>query len=398
MRPLRFAIAAASSLVAWAALLGGAAAQASTPPCAGGWAAGAVYTAGSVAGTSANDSIANRWTQGQNPAANNGGSGQPWTLLDACGGMTPPPSTKPPSGSTTKLFAPYVDISITADENLAAMQQQAGLEAVTLAFLVAGNGCSVGWGGLGGMLPTDTLSNGDTILHIVQQLQAAGVQVGLSFGGQAGTEPALTCSSAPQLQALYQSVMDRYGVKLLDFDLEGAAANNQASITVRDRALKGLKAANPGLVISYTLPVLPTGLIASGVNILNTTHADKLPLDVVNVMAMDYSAAQDNGAQMGLDATSAASATENQIKAAGLNATVGMTPMIGVNDTNTEIFTLNDAQTVLNFANAHSYVSRIAIWSLARDNGGCAGQTWASPSCSGVAQSRFAFSAHFRDF
>jgi len=100
------------------------------------------------------------------------------------------------------------------------------------------------------------------------------------------------------------------------------------------------------------------------VNILNSARADGLALDVVNVMAMDYGSSQDNGGQMGLDATDAASATESQIQAAGLSSTVGVTPMIGVNDTNTEIFQLSDAQTLLNFANANNYITRLAMWSL----------------------------------
>ncbi len=381
-------------------------AHAATPACASPWSASAAYTGGNTASVGSGNYTANWWTQGNNPTTSNGpsGSGQPWQPAVACGGSggttptpTPTPAPTPPAG-TTNLFAPYVDMSITSDENLVALQAQAGFKAVTMAFVVATNGCSVGWGGLGGTLPTDSLPNGDTILHIVQQLQAAGVQVVISFGGATGTEPAVSCSNVAQLQAAYQSVIDRYKVKLLDFDIEGGATTNQGSLTVRDKALVALKAANPGLVISYTLPVLPTGLIASGINILNSAKADGLQLDVVNVMAMDYGSGQDNGAQMGLDATNAASATENQIKAAGLTATVGITPMIGVNDTNTEIFSLNDSQTVLNFAHANSYVSRIAMWSLARDNGGCAGQTWASPSCSGVTESSFQFSANFRNY
>lgn len=72
--------------------------------------------------------------------------------------------------------------------------------------------------------------------------------------------------------------------------------------------------------------------------------------------------------------------------------------MIGVNGTNTEIFTLNDAQIILNFAKTHSYVSRLALWSLGRDNGTCAGQTYASPSCSGVAQSAFQFTQNFNGY
>ncbi len=57
---------------------------------------------------------------------------------------------------------------------------------------------------------------------------------------------------------------------------------------------------------SYTLPVLLTGLVQSGVNILNSVKANGRSLDVVDVMAMDYGSANDNGGQMGLSAQQAA--------------------------------------------------------------------------------------------
>ena len=49
--------------------------------------------------------------------------------------------------------------------------------------------------------------------------------------------------------------------------------------------------------------------------------------DTLNVMAMDYGSANDNGGQMGLSAQQAASSTHSQT---GDN--IGVTPMIGVND------------------------------------------------------------------
>ena len=72
--------------------------------------------------------------------------------------------------------------------------------------------------------------------------------------------------------------------------------------------------------------------------------------------------------------------------------------MIGINDVNTEIFQLSDAQSLLNFANANSYITRIAMWSVARDNGSCANQGFASPVCSGIAQSNWAFANIFKPF
>lgn len=380
-----------------------------TPPtansCAPAWSASSVYTAGQTASFANINYTANWWTQGNNPSANSGGagSGEPWTANGACGSSSSPPPAPPapptppaPPAAGTRYFAPYIDMSLTPDEQILAMQQQAGLKALTMAFLVAANGCGVGWGGLGGTLPSDSLSDGQSIQTIIGSLASSGVQVILSFGGALGQEPALACTSAAQLQALYQSVINLYHVNMLDFDIEGSAVSDQASITRRDQALKALKAANPGLVISYTLPVLPTGLVPSGVNILTSAKADGLALDVVNIMAMDYGSAVDNGGKMGPDATQAAAATESQIEAAGLaSTTVGITPMIGVNDTNTEVFQLTDAQTVLSFAEGSSYVTRLAMWSLARDNGSCPGQTWASPTCSGIAQLTYSFSDVF---
>jgi hypothetical protein len=233
---------------------------------------------------------------------------------------------------------------------------------------------------------------------VVQTVRAAGADVIISFGGAFGTELAQSCSDATSLQAAYQAVINRYNAKMLDFDVEGASVMDQASITRRNQALVKLKAANPGLVVSYTLPVLPTGLVDSGVNILRSAKADGLNLDLVNVMAMDYGPAVDNGGQMGLNAIQAAGNTRQQILAAGLTAAVGVIPMIGVNDTASEVFQLSDAQALVAFANANSYITRLSIWSVARDNGSCAGTGWASPTCSGVAQSLYQFSSMFETF
>ncbi len=190
--------------------------------------------------------------------------------------------------------------------------------------------------------------------------------------------------------SIQTAAVSRYDITYLDFDIEGAATAEPAQITLRDQALVGLKAANPGLVISYTIPVEPTGLVAGdGLNLLTSAKSDGVALSVVNIMAMDYGT---SGTEMGSAAVEAAAATEGQIQSAGLNATVGITPMIGQNDTGGEIFTLADATTVLNFAKSNGYVSRLAMWSMGRDNSSCAGTTYASPSCSGISQGTYAFS------
>ena len=320
------------------------------------------------------------------------GSSAQSTAINVTTPSGPPPP--PPSG---KLFAPYIDMGLTVDWQLLTIQQQSGIRVFTLGFVVGNGGCTPTWGGVGATVANDTLPNGTTILSLVQGVRAAGGDVIISFGGASGTELALGCSTVSSLQAAYQSVLNKYSVNSstpvrLDFDIEGGAVLDQTSINRRNQALIGLKNANPNLVISYTLPVLPTGLVASGVNMLNSIKASGLNVNVINIMAMDYGSANDNGGQMGLSAVQAASNTRNQVVAAGLTATIGVTPMIGINDVNTEIFQLSDAQMLLDFANANSYISRLSMWSVARDNGSCPNQGFASPVCSGISQTNWAFS------
>lgn len=315
--------------------------------------------------------------------------------------LGPVSSAQESPASGTRLYTPYVDMSLTSAENLVAIARQTGIKAVTLAFIQStGNGCEAGWGGLGQWLSNDRLANGTTIQSIVKDLQKSGVQAILSFGGQVGAEPALKCKDESALKTLYQSAIDRYGVKMLDFDIESGAEKDQASIELRDRVLAALKKADPGLSISFTLEVMPTGLTASGVKMLASAKRDGLDVDLVNVMAMDYGAGEDNNGQMGLDAIQAAKAAEKQIQAAGLHAKVGITAMIGENDEKPEVFTLTDAQRVLDFAKsgAGSFVSRLSIWSLERDNGGCAGKKSAQPNCSGIRQSVYEFSEKLKVF
>jgi hypothetical protein len=293
------------------------------------------------------------------------------------------------------VFAPYIDMGLTASWQLLTIQQQSGIKVFTLGFVVGNGGCTPTWGGVGATVANDTLPNGTTMLSIIQGIRSAGGDVIISFGGASGTELALGCSTVSSLQAAYQSVINKYSVNSstpvrIDLDIEGGAITDQTSINRRNQALVGLKTANPGLVISYTLPVLPTGLVASGVNMLNSIKAANLNVNVINIMAMDYGSAN--------DATQAASNTRNQVVAAGLTATIGVTPMIGINDVNTEIFQLSDATMLLNFANQNSYITRLSMWSVSRDNGSCPNQGFASPVCSGISQSNWAFANIFKPF
>jgi chitinase len=85
------------------------------------------------------------------------------------------------------------------------------------------------------------------------------------------------------------------------------------------------------------------------------------------------------------------------LKSLGLSARIGITPMIGVNDSAGETFTLDDAQVVLNYAQANSNaVGLLAFWSVGRDNGSCSRTV--SPTCSGIKQNDWEFTRIFQKF
>ena len=77
--------------------------------------------------------------------------------------------------------------------------------------------------------------------------------------------PSPTCKT---LTAAYQTVVTDYNLTHIDFDIEGAAVADHASIDRRSQALAALQqteaAAGKPLTIWFTLPALPTALTADG--------------------------------------------------------------------------------------------------------------------------------------
>ncbi len=298
---------------------------------------------------------------------------------------------KKPANQATlpaRVFAPYIDMA-KATSTLQQIHAASGTKYFTLAFVISGGGCVPAWGG---NLPvaTDTAIAGQ-----IADLRKAGGDVIIAFGGQAGQELGVTCSEVASLQSAYQAVIDKYKVKQIDLDVEGDAIENQASNDRRSQALTNLVAANPGLRISYTLPVFPTGVIPSGITLLKSAVTHRNAIHVVNLMTMDYGNSVDAGG-MARNAISAVNGALRQMKALGMKTNIGITPMIGMNDSPGETFSLSDANTVVKFASAHKDVALLSFWSVSRDSGSCVGTV--SPTCSGVAQKDWEFSKTFQKF
>jgi hypothetical protein len=318
----------------------------------------------------------------------------PATPSPAAAEAAAPPAGPPAGQASGSRFAvaPYVDLT-NNQEGVLDQAAKGGLKSFTAAF-VTGAGCTPIWG--------DTLpvTNDPNVTGEITRAESEGATPIISFGGAAGAELAQSCPNLSQLVGAYQSVISTLHVTHIDFDIEGAAIAMTAASNLRFAAINALEAANPGLVVSLTIPVLPSGPDGDGQAFLRLARADGARVNVVNVMAMDYGAFFDrSGATMGSNAVQAAQGTLSFLRTVFPGATfamVGVTPMIGVNDDPAEIFTEADAQTLTGFAR-QNHLGRLAFWSIDRDQP-CAGAATALSQCSMVSQQPLDFTRIFDGF
>jgi Cellulose binding domain/Calx-beta domain/Glycosyl hydrolases family 18 len=285
----------------------------------------------------------------------------------------------------THYYAPYVDSTLWPLYDFVGAARSSGVKFFTLAFITADPANKPAWGGFAAY----DVGNSDFDTQMksnIAALRTLGGDVMVSFGGAANQELAQGITNVSSLTAAYQSVITTYGLTHIDFDIEGAAVADHASIDRRSQAIAQLQqaatAAGRKLDVWFTLPVLPTGLTADGLYVIQSALRYGVNIAGVNIMTMDYgdSAAPSPAEHMGDFAIQAATSLFGQLQTA-YNGTqtdaqlwgkIGLTPMIGMNDIQSEVFTPQDAQKMLAFAQQHG-IDRISIWSLNRDYQNSAG-------------------------
>jgi hypothetical protein len=301
---------------------------------------------------------------------------------------TTPPATTPPGGGGTIRVAPYVDMGAWPTPSLTQMASSGNLKNFTLGFVTASS-CKAMW--FNAYDPRQQWG-----LDQISAIRAGGGDVKISFGGASGIELAQACSSVDSLLAEYQAVVTAYGLKYVDFDIEGAASADPTSVSRRSQAIARLQRANAGLKVSFTLPVLPERLTSDGLNVVRSARDAGVVVDMVNVMAMDYYRTGDYGSF----AVQAAQATFNQVKSlypAASNATawrmVGVTPMLGQNDDG-HIYDQTDARQLVTFAQ-QNHLGMLAFWEMTRDRNACTGALY---MCTNIAQQPYEFSRIFAGY
>lgn len=197
----------------------------------------------------------------------------------------------------------------------------------------------------------------------IAKVQASGGRVILSLGGAAGTELAEDVKDPAELAEKYGNVTKDLGCNWLDFDIEGGALDKTDVNTRRHKAIALMQAKLPNVYVSFTVPVMPTGLLDNALDMLRDAAKQGVRIDCVNVMAMNYGPGYTKS--MYQYAVWAAIQTWQQLLDIG-DITVGITPMIGKNDSG-GTFTLKDAK--LMRQHAERFSGPMFFWSLGRDNG-----------------------------
>ena len=302
---------------------------------------------------------------------------------------------------TPGWFAGYTDVTTKPTFDFEFPATRAGRD-VVLSFIVSAPGgpCTPTWGTV---LTLDEASASLGLDRRIARMEQEGRRIAVSFGGQLKDELATTCVDVDKLAACYATVIDRYHVSTIDLDVEGAKLGDHVVGQRRAAAIRKLqldrRAAGKSLAIWLTLPVSPSGLTEEGQATVGEMLSTGVDLAGVNAMTMDYGSSRADGQSM-LDATTGAlSATQGELKIlyrrAGKelsNATVwskiGATPMIGQNDVPGEVFGLDAARSLNEFALSHG-LGRVSMWSLNRDVTCGPNQVdlkRASAACSGVSQ------------
>ncbi|MFH8442610.1 chitinase [Streptomyces sp. NPDC018026] len=289
----------------------------------------------------------------------------------------------------TTAYAPYVGATTASATDTAGSPTT-----YNLAFVISsGDDCVPRWNGVQDIDDASVASR-------VGKLRESGATVRVSFGGASGTELAAACDSASQLAAAYGTALDAAGSTQADFDIEGDALTDTGSVALRSEAIALLQEQRDGLEVSFTLPVMPTGLDTDGLALLASANDHGVQISTVNLMTMNYG--ESYTADMGDYALASAKAAHTQLRkvfgTSDADAWRGMalTSMLGVNDVAGETFTLADAAEVRAFADEKG-IAWVSMWAAFRDKR-CAedaSATDALTTCSGVEQKDGAFGRTF---
>lgn len=160
-----------------------------------------------------------------------------------------------------------------------------GIKTFTMAFILSSGGCNPAWDGQRPL-------TGGTDQSTINAIRNAGGDIVLSIGGWSGNKLGPNCATAADLAGAYQKVIDAYGLKSIDVDIENTDEFENAA--VQDKiltALKTVKANNPGLKTILTFGTSTTGPTYWGNRLIEQSKALNADIDVFTIMPLTSVAA-----------------------------------------------------------------------------------------------------------
>nr|WP_245778066.1 cellulose binding domain-containing protein [Lentzea xinjiangensis] len=308
----------------------------------------------------------------------------------SCDGGQPPTTTTTTTTTTTSnppvpgtgRGAPYLYLGWGNPQSATQVMASTGVKWFTLAFVLSSGGCTPSWDGQRPL-------TGGVDQQTINAIRAAGGDIVPSFGGWSGNKLGPNCATAEALAGAYQQVINAYGLKAIDIDIENS--DEFENTTVQDRiltALKIVKQNNPGIQTIVTFGTGTTGPNFYGARLIDQAKALNANIDVFTIMPFDF-----HSSNIRTDTISAATGLKNKLKStfgwsdAEAFKHVGISGMNGLSD-HSELTTTDDWTAIRDWSKSNG-LGRLAFWSVNRDRGGCDGQIAAH--CSGIPQQELAF-------
>ncbi|WP_425441990.1 chitinase [Saccharopolyspora flava] len=292
------------------------------------------------------------------------------------------PADGPSPAATSPVAAsPYLYNGWGSPPAPADVMNATGIKDFTLAFINSDGGCNPAWDG---QRPLDGQDKAT-----IDAIRGAGGDVIPSIGGYSGTKLGEVCADGQQLAAAYQKLIDAYGLKAIDVDIEATEFEGQASRDKVVEALKIVKDTNPDVQTVVTFPTTTTGPNENGKAMFAKAAEIGANIDVWTQMPFDF-----NGTDMGADTISATEGLKEALKAAfgyddaDAYAHSGISSMNGKTDVEGEIVDQAAFQKMADYAKEKG-LGRFTFWSVNRDRP-CSGG--AVDSCSGIDQGDWDFS------
>lgn len=289
------------------------------------------------------------------------------------------PGPAAPQPPAPMAVAPYLSLGWGSPPSPEKVMEATGVRWFSLAFVLSKGTCDPYWDGHRPL-------TGGVDERTVRAVRKAGGDVIPSFGGGLGHKLEQSCPDEKSLAAAYQKVIDAYGLKAIDIDIEMGAYRSEAAQRKTLGALSLVKKADPDLVVYITLPSYRSGPDASLID--RAAQLDVEP-DAWSVMPFSFVPSA-KGEDMGRVSTRAVDGLKDRLRSAyGYSereayAHSGVSSMNGITGER-ETITVDDFRTIAAHARTNR-LGRLTFWSVNRDRP-CGSRPYpAEDSCSGVRQ------------